>query len=238
MASTFKKMVLVDYDSEFPKSKTLNQEKVFNIRSRILNPSTDAIKLIDEGLLTIEHQMNKLIKNRKIKSEDKLMYLAGLLKRHADLSILKRSEIEQDDVNLIKKIRKIIPETLNDVGHASDIPAGPSRIASEEEGEEEEAIIPRNLFRTDSDDSDGADVESYETARDGFTGDVIKTPKHAPTTKRTYNTPFPSVGKKKFKTVAKKVKMIRSWDLRPTVVRLAKREALHQKLQKIPKKKN
>jgi hypothetical protein len=117
--SNFKKMMLVDYNEDaahergvefspsLPSTSQSNQQKIFNIRSRFV--ASDHLQMIDLKLQKIEMQMRKLIKNKKINNDDKLMYITGLIKKYGDLKALRRSEIEKSDANFIEKIKNSVP---------------------------------------------------------------------------------------------------------------------------------
>lgn len=265
-------MMLVDYDDAahergvgfapaLPTTSLSNQQKIFNIRSRFV--ASDNLQMIDSKLQKIEVQMKKLIKNSKINSDDKLMYITGLIKKYGDLKALRRSEIEKSDANFIEKIKNSSPQSVNEekkknpslvtidekIAKISSILKNTPRhrtplkrpnlsnvVFAEDKGAEDDLIIPKSLFQSDGDDSDDDDDESvYE--------DVDEGPEEQPDEpmnisavkglKRSYSTPMPSVGRRKrFKAVAKKIGMIKTWDLRPAESRKLKRKLAALKMQK------
>lgn len=244
----FKKMVLVDYNDEQHHQGSVNSENIFNIRSKLHHPQSDEIQFIDESIENLKIDLEKILKNSKLDSEDKLLYISSLLRKYRNLKAQRKATIERDDVDLIEKIKsiqnrdkksKLSPTmaTLKErIGEISSILKNtPQRVVSYppprdvnganvgDVDSEDELIIPRTLFDTSSDDGDGVEGSDVD----------METPtKHRASIKRRYVTPFPSVKRKKLRVVSgRKPSMIKSWELRPTIARQLKREIALQKVQ-------
>lgn len=266
--TNFKKMVLVDYNGSGLSDSTQQPDvdKLFNVRSKIVNHLSDSIRLIEEALELVEKQLQILIKNRKMKADDKILYISGLLKKHADLTAMKKSEIQKDDENLIDKIKKSRPTTASSSEQAPQQPNNTARNIrsilktpikrrpSGDAGPSNAPLIPRRLFSIGNtlteksiEDDDEEDESIYSSAlplKELLDVSMRSIKRERRAAKRNYNTPFPSVGRKKLKLAVasarkarRKAYMIKTWDLRPTQARLGKRKDLEEKLKYRKKKK-
>lgn len=209
--TSFKKMILVDHeDDELMKtsgsgSAKLGFHKTFDIRNNYnygentrgnnsVHKKSSKIELIEKQMYAIEGQIQKLIKKKKMRDDDKIMYVMGLLKRYSELIDLKKSQVLIDNRRFIEQVHRPVPpsdllkesdgSTLSDIqARVNDIksilkqsPANNSTIQTTplrtlfNRGEVN--INPRHLAINDYDEEDEDSESFYENANSSEPMDV------------------------------------------------------------------
>lgn len=178
---SFKKMILMDHEDEvksvggFATANKSKAHKTYNIRDNKKVKQPSKIDLIEFKMYTIEKQIQNLLKNKKIRDDDKLMFLSELLRRHSSLIELKRNQILINNRQIIEQVQQTNDEpkrfTQKESSHntdASDIyslqktppPSQPLRSSLTKANEATtQNVFPRKLDLIDFDDDDDDDDE-------------------------------------------------------------------------------
>ncbi len=215
----FKKMILVDEalandgsisnfvgeSFEIPQVSNITPPSQMNLYQSTFNNKINLSKnqkmlnAIDLNILTIETQLEKILKSKKLSKDVKLLYISGLLRRHLDLLTKRRRLLENSDEEFIESMRREFIKTKND----EEMKKKEKKNEDDENKENPPNTIQQNmeiikeaLKRTGSIFEQGASSMDNTLTKDSQKIDdisnVLNEPLHKSSTTITNTTPLPS----------------------------------------------